>query len=203
MGNTEKFDQMATKYDTAERVFIAEISASAVRDVLGVSRKYTSALDFGCGTGVVGLSLIDLFDRVYFLDTSLNMLNVVDEKLKEIGVSNAETLHIDLEQDNNMDFDFKVDCIFMCQVLLHINDYVPVLDKLKNMLNPNGVLVIVDFDENTEIVSDLVHGGFNQFKLCESLKGLDFSKVESKNFHSGEKLFMNQDATMFVLKAEL
>ncbi len=204
MGNTEKFDQMATTYDTDERVFIADISAKAVREVLSCdTRDYKTALDFGCGSGVVGLSLIDMFEKVYFLDSSLNMLKVVDEKLELIGLTNAETLFLDLENGDCMDLGIKLDCIFMCQVLLHIKDYVPVLDKLKNMLNPNGVLVIVDFDKNHDIISDLVHGGFDQDILKEELLSLGFGIVESRNFYNGEKIFMKEDATMFVLKADI
>ncbi len=204
MGNTEKFDQMATKYDNAERTFIADISGAAIRDVLELDNtQYKNALDFGCGTGIVGLNLRDMFDKVYFLDTSLNMLMVVNEKLKIMGIESAETLHLDLEQENHLDFEFKVDCIFMCQVLLHIKDYAPVLNKLKNMLNPNGVLLIVDFDKNPDISSDLVHNGFNQEELRKEIKSFGFKKVESKNFYTGENIFMNQTATMFVLKADL
>ncbi len=201
MGNTEKFDQMATQYDTAERIFIADISANAIRGHLN-SDDYKTGLDFGCGTGIVGLNLIDMFDKIYFLDTSLNMLRVVNEKLEKMDIKNAKTLNLDLENGSNMTFDVKVDCVFMCQVLLHINDYVPVLDKIKKMLNPNGAIIITDFDENENVISELVHSGFNQVKLGDELKKIGFSKVESKNFYSGEKVFMNQDATIFVLKAE-
>ncbi len=202
MGNTEQFDRMANNYDSPERVNIANISSVAIKETFD-KNQYRTAIDFGCGSGVVGLNLINDFEKVYFIDTSLNMLNVVDEKIKTLDIKNAETLFLNLEENDNINFDVKVDCIFMCQVLLHINDYVPVLEKLKNLLNPNGSLVIVDFDKNHNIDSDLVHNGFNQETLTTELKNLGFSNVESKNFYTGENLFMNQTATMFVLKADL
>ncbi len=202
MGNIEQFDNIANTYDTAERVNIANLSSSAIEKSLG-NTKYKTALDFGCGSGLVGLNLINDFEKVYFLDTSLNMLKVVDEKIKKLGLDNAETIYLNLEEDNNMDLDIKFDCVFMCQVLLHIKDYKPVLEKLKNLLNPNGTLVVVDFDKNHSINSEFVHNGFIQTDLCEELKSLGFNKVNSENFHTGENIFMNQSATMFVLKAEL
>ncbi len=205
MGNTEKFDSMASNYDTTERVSIAYLSSQAINQALnnGNSSKYKTALDFGCGTGLVGLDLINNFEEILFMDTSINMLNVVDEKINLLGLSNAKTIHLDLEANENLDLNIAVDCIFMCQVLLHIENYIPVLDKLKNMLAPNGVIFIVDFDKNFNISSDLVHNGFDQEKLKAEFKSLGFTKINSSNFHSGEKIFMNQDATMFLLRAEL
>ncbi len=206
MGNTEKFDEMASNYDTVERTFIADISSTSIREVVNSEsnvKHFRSGLDFGCGTGIVGLNLMDMFDKVYFVDTSLNMLEVVDAKLNKLGLDNSETLYLDLEKDDSLDINIKVDCIFMCQVLLHIKDYKPVLEKLKNLLNENGRLFIVDFDKNNNISSELVHNGFNQKDLCCAIKDMGFSKVESKNFYNGDKIFMNQDATMFVLSAEL
>ncbi len=202
MGNTEKFDNMASAYDTLERVNIANISTVAVKDVL-CNKSYKTALDFGCGTGLVGINLIKDFEKIFFLDTSLNMLQVVDEKIRLLNIDSAETLYLNLEENDTFELDIKVDCIFMCQVLLHINDYMPVLKKLSKLLNSMGSLIIVDFDKNPDIVSDLVHNGFNQTELAKEIKSLGFSSVESKNFHSGKNIFMNQDATMFVLKAEL
>ncbi len=202
MANTEKFDQMATQYDNADRVHVANIASTAIKEAL-TDKSYKLGLDFGCGSGVVGLNLINNFDKVYFLDTSLNMLKVVDEKIKVMGVNNAETLLLDLEENTNINLDVKFDCIFMCQVLLHIPDHKLVIEKLKNLLSSNGTLVIVDFDKNLNIVSDLVHNGFNQDDLCKYIKSLGFSSVQSKNFYTKENLFMNQTATMFLLKADL
>ncbi len=201
MGNIEKFDQMATNYDTPERVDIANISAKAVQSAISDNTNLKTALDFGCGSGIVGLNLIENFEMVYFLDTSVNMLKVVDEKLAKQNIINAKTILLNLEEEK--DLDIKVDCIFMCQVLLHIKDHLPVLEKLSKNLNPNGQFIIVDFDKNPNITSDLVHNGFDQKELCENLKAIGFKNATSKNFHFGEKIFMNQDANMFVLKAEL
>ncbi len=202
MGNTEKFDNMASNYDSPERVHIANLSSNAINEAFN-NKHYETGLDFGCGSGLVGLNLINSFDKMFFLDTSLNMLEVVNEKIKNLNLDNSETVFLDLETADSLDFNIKVDCIFMCQVLLHIKDYIPVLEKLTKLLNPNGTLLIVDFDKNNNIDSDLVHNGFVQEDLCSNLKNMGFSNVNSKNFHTGDNIFMNQNATMFVLKAEL
>ncbi|MCM3038888.1 hypothetical protein M3201_04130 [Paenibacillus motobuensis] len=60
MGNTDIFDSMASGYDTPERIRIAKIISNAVREYIS-DGKNKSAIDFGCGTGLVGMDLLDDF----------------------------------------------------------------------------------------------------------------------------------------------
>lgn len=198
MGNTDKFDLMANIYDNDERVKLAEISSKAIKSFLN-NTKNKSAMDFGCGTGLVGISLIDDFDSVLFVDSSTNMINVVDEKLKSYKIINGKTIWIDIENEKFLNA--KVDCIFMAQVLLHIKDTRDVLCKLYKSLKSGGKLYITDFDKNYNINSDVVHNGFEQEALKKMLQEIGFQKVSSKTFYEGENIFMKEDATMFVLEA--
>ncbi|MBP9659110.1 MAG: methyltransferase, partial [Proteocatella sp.] len=127
MGNTDKFDVIADNYDSPERMRIAEISSDALREYLDDS-KNKSAIDFGCGTGLVGISLINEFRHMLFLDTSQNMISVVDRKINEAGIVNANSLCFDFETSDSETV--NADYIFMAQVLLHIRDYKSVLQKL-------------------------------------------------------------------------
>lgn len=68
MGNTEKFEMIANIYDTPERVHIAKVSSEAIRGYI-VDTKSKDAIDFGCGTGLVGMNLINDFHSMLFLDT--------------------------------------------------------------------------------------------------------------------------------------
>lgn len=197
MGNIEKFNMMANLYDASERVEIARISAGAVRARLKNAAE-RNAIDFGCGTGLVGLELLDLFKSVVFVDASENMVSVVAEKIKRGGYLNATALCCDIEQSPS---DLKTDCIFMAQVLLHIREVEPLLTRLHAMLHPGGRLLIVDFDKNEAIMSDEVHNGFVQSELSGTLKTIGFRKVESATFHHGKRIFMRQDASMFVMDA--
>ena len=58
MGNTDKFEMIANKYDTPERVQIAKVSSDAIRNYL-VNATNKNAIDFGCGTGLVGMNLLN------------------------------------------------------------------------------------------------------------------------------------------------
>lgn len=199
MGNTDKFDQIANSYDTPERMQIAKLSADAIRECLADAKGKT-AIDFGCGTGLAGMHLLKDFESILFLDASQNMIQEVRRKISEANIRNADTLCFDFEKDSIADL--RADCIFMVQVLLHIGDFRPVLRRLYDVLNAGGRLIIIDFDKNVEITSTLVHNGFDQEELADIMKETGCKRVQSRTFHQGSKIFMGQDASLFILDAQ-
>jgi Methylase involved in ubiquinone/menaquinone biosynthesis len=196
MGNTDKFEMIADIYDTSERIQIAKVVANAIREYL-IDAKGKSAIDFGCGTGLVGMNLINDFNSILFLDTSQNMLNQIKQKISGSNIQNAATLCVDFEKESFSDL--HADYIFMAQVLLHIKNFELVLSRLYEILNKNGHLLIVDFDKNEKVVSDMIHNGFDQIELADSMTKIGYRNIQSKTFYTGSKIFMGQDASMFIL----
>ncbi len=195
MGNIEKFDAMATQYDTPERARIAKIIAGAIRKRVA-SGADKCAVDYGCGTGLVGICLADIFDSLVLIDASPNMIEQVNAKIA--GIPNAEALCRDFSREPP---DVRADYIFLTQVLLHVKDIEPFLASLFAALNPGGRLLIVDFNKNEAVASELVHNGFDQSELAEVLKRIGFLSADSETFYRGERIFMNQDASLFILDA--
>ncbi|MDF2511577.1 MAG: Methyltransferase type 12 [Herbinix sp.] len=198
MGNTEIFDTMANVYDTSERASIAKLAADAIRGYI-VDGKSKSAIDFGCGTGLVGMNLLEDFGSILFLDSSQPMVEQIKQKISDYNLTGAQTLCFDFEKENNSEI--HADYIFMSQVLLHIKDIEWILSRLYQVLNAKGHLIIVDFNKNEKVVSDKVHNGFEVEELIMLLGKIGFSDMKSKTFYTGSKIFMNQDASLFVLDA--
>ncbi|MWV46255.1 methyltransferase [Paenibacillus sp. HJL G12] len=199
MGNTDKFEMIANIYDTPERIQIAKVSSDAIREYL-IDTKSKNAIDFGCGTGLVGMNLLNDFNSVLFLDTSPNMVNQIKQKISDFNIQNADTLCFDFETEGLSDL--RADYIFMAQVLLHIDDVEFVLSRLFDVLNEGGHLLIVDFNKNENIVSDIVHNGFHQEELTDIMKKIGYGHIQSKTCYTGSKIFMGQDASMFILDAQ-
>jgi ubiquinone/menaquinone biosynthesis C-methylase UbiE len=199
MGNTDAFEIIANKYDTSERIKIAKITSNTIREYI-VNGKDKSAIDFGCGTGLIGMNLLSDFKRMIFLDTSPKMLEQINQKIADSNIRNADTLCFDFETAFRSDI--HADYIFMAQVLLHINDVELILSRLYEVLNPEGHLLMVDFNKNEEIISDKVHNGFEQEKLIALMTKIGFKGIKSKTFYNGNKIFMNQDASLFILDAK-
>ncbi|ANY76330.1 methyltransferase type 12 [Paenibacillus ihbetae] len=199
MGNTDKFEMIANMYDTPERIQIAKVSSDAIRNFL-VETKSKNAIDFGCGTGLVGMNLLNEFKSMLFLDTSQNMINQIKQKITNYNIQNVDTLCFDIEKDSLSDI--HADYIFMAQVLLHIHDVKLVLSRLFDALNEGGHLLIVDFNKNEKIVSDIVHNGFNPEELSNIMTEIGYRDIQFKTFYTGSKIFMGHDASMFILDSK-
>ncbi len=199
MGNIEKFDAMATQYDTPGRQAVANIIAAEIRACVqdGATKQ---AIDYGCGTGMVGLQLLDVFASLLLIDASANMVDEVTRKLTKLNAKSAKALCCDILADNPPDL--HADYIIIAQVLLHVKETEQLLSRLHHMLNRGGHLIIVDFDLNPEIESDEVRNGFDQVDLMSILLQCGFTKAHANTFYHGEKMFMNKDASLFLMDAE-
>lgn len=191
---TNVFEQMAKRYDTAERMELANVIVKEVRTELQNSHS-KSLLDYGSGTGLISLALSDLVDSILLVDSSEQMVEVAKAKISHKGIANAEVLHSDFTQGTPQ---HKADIVLMSLVLLHIPDTTKILQELFNSLNDDGKLIIIDFDKNEKINHPKVHNGFSHEELKERLAKVGFKSIEIRTFHHGNHIFMNQDASMFI-----
>lgn len=188
------FEQMSNRYDSEERIELAKIVSDEVKTELRDS-KSKSLIDYGSGTGLVSLALADLVDSVLLVDSSQQMLEVAKEKIVHKGITNAEVLFSDFTKETP---EMKADIVLMSLVLLHIPDTKAILKELFNVLNDGGKLIIVDFDKNEKVSHPKVHNGFLHEELESKLSEVGFKSIEMKTFHHRERVFVNQDASMFI-----
>ncbi|GGA93314.1 class I SAM-dependent methyltransferase [Ornithinibacillus halotolerans] len=188
------FEKMANRYDTEERIELANIIVKQVRPELENCKSKT-LLDYGCGTGLSSLQLSDLVESILLVDSSQKMLEVAKAKISRKGITNANVLFSDFTQETP---DLKADIILMSLVLLHISDTKKILQELYNILNKDGKLIVIDFDKNENIHHPKVHNGFSHEELKKTLSEIGFQSTEIKTFYHGNRIFMNQDASVFI-----
>ena len=188
------FEQMAKRYDTEERIELAKVIVDEVRPELRNS-KSKSLIDYGSGTGLISLELSDLVDSILLVDSSKQMLEVAKAKISHKGITNANALYSDFTEETP---ELKADIVLMSLVLLHIPDTKKILQELFNVLNNGGKLIIIDFDKNDKISHPKVHNGFSHEELKKILSEIGFKSIEIKTFYHGNRIFMNQDASMFI-----
>lgn len=109
------------------------------------------------GNRLLGFNLIDEFESILFVDTSVMMLEQVDHKIKTNHLQKATFFNLSL----------------------------------------SGQLIIIDFDYNEAVQSDLVHPEFNQADLKSYLSEIGFKRIESMTVYSGSGILMGQDASLF------
>lgn len=188
------FEQMAKRYDTEERIELSKVIVKEVRPELRNS-KSKSLIDYGSGTGLISLELSDLVASILLVDSSKQMLEVAKAKISHKGITNSKVLYSDFTQETP---ELKADIVLMSLVLLHIPDTKKILQELFNILSNGGKLIIIDFDKNDKINHPKVHNGFSHEELKKRLSEVGFKSIEVKTFYHGNRIFMNQDAAMFI-----
>ncbi|MBX9852196.1 MAG: class I SAM-dependent methyltransferase [Cytophagaceae bacterium] len=189
-----RFDQIANKYDTKERKELAKIIVNAIKPEL-TDCKDKSLLDYGCGTGLVGLEFSTLVDQLLLMDSSEQMLGIVKEKIDRDNIKNAEVIASDFTKTF---LNMKVDIIVVSLVLLHIPVVHKILSHFHSALHAKGKLIIVDFDKNEKVYHPDVHSGFTHTHLKSLLTDAGFNTIEIKTFYHGKNIFMNQDASLLI-----
>lgn len=192
--DTNVFEEMAKKYDTEERKELAKIIVKEVKKELRNSET-KSLIDYGSGTGLISLELSDVVDSILLIDSSKQMLEIVEAKISQKGISNSKVLYSDFTKDTP---ELNADIVIMSLVLLHIPDTKKILTELFNILNKDGKLIIIDFDKNEQIDHPKVHNGFSHEELKNKLKEVGFMTTEIRTFHHGRRIFIKQDASMFI-----
>jgi SAM-dependent methyltransferase len=119
----------------------SEVITNQIRKLIALSRQMT-ALEFGAGTGIASFLLKDDLKEITLMDSSSEMVKIIDEKIKTTNVNNLKTLYFDLEREDYKGSRF--DLIFTQMVLHHVTDLENIISKFYNLLNPGGYLAIAD-----------------------------------------------------------
>lgn len=202
----ENFDLYSKNWDTENRTERAKAIANEICNHIEINSNEKSAMEFGCGTGLVGFQLADRFKSIIFTDSSNGMIEQVEKKISELNIT-ASTLCCDFLTD--IPSDLHVDYIFSSLVLHHIIDTKMILARLYKVLNNGGHLLIVDIDKDDGSFHAKYpdfdgHNGFDQLSLMNLIKEVGFSKANIHTFYHNSKCFNGKKSpySLFILDAE-
>ena len=201
----EYFDMMSKNFDTDERTTRAVAIADKIRALIADGGT-KSAIEFGCGTGLVGFQLIDIFQSLVLMDSSAGMIGKVEEKLQSLKAPNASALLCDLSVETPENL--RVDYIFSSMALHHVGDTEAILRTFRDLLNDGGHLLIVDLDkEDGSFHSDVPgfdgHNGFEQSSLRDLTTRAGFGEVTMETFYHDVKAADGGEApySLFIMDA--
>ncbi|MCY6959740.1 class I SAM-dependent DNA methyltransferase [Clostridium brassicae] len=199
------FDNYAKTWDTDERIDRARIISDKIINSIDVN-KDCSAMEFGCGTGLVSFNLYKRFKSITLIDTSREMIDILNSKIDKYKANNMISYQSDIFDESLTDR--KYDVIYNSMVLHHIQDTKSIIKKFYDLLNEYGYLCIVDLDEEDgsfhKKYSDFDgHNGFNQEKLKNVLIAVGFKDVESNTFFHDKKDIDGKkiNYSLFLMKA--
>jgi cyclopropane fatty-acyl-phospholipid synthase-like methyltransferase len=175
------FDQAAPTWDVnPQRVKLAQDIFRSIAAALDIQAGMT-ALDFGCGTGLLSLQILERTGAITCADSSVGMLDVLESKARSAGLSGVTTLH--LGSDDGSGLAGSYDLITSSMTFHHVGDVLSLVKKLAGLLNAGGILCAADLDpDNGKFHGDntgVFHDGFPRDEMMNFFKDAGLIDVKS------------------------
>ncbi len=199
--DTGHFDQAAATWDDkpARIVLMKKVGEAILREAQPTNN--ADVLDYGCGTGLVGLYLLPFVRSVVGADNSPGMLEVLRKKIEDGALHNMQTMQLDLQCDPVPEDRYHL--ILSSMALHHIADTTRTLTAFFQMLHPQGVLCLADLDTEpgvfhpSDVAPSVYHHGFDRADLKARLAQVGFSGAKDVTAHTIRKPIESGDERDF------
>jgi len=171
------FDERARTYDAepGHRDRRDNVLA-AIREAVPMGAS-TRVLEYGSGTGTLGLALAPDVAAVLLADASAGMTEVATERIVELGLDHVRAVQLDVLTDALPDGRFDV--IISVMALHHVPDVPAALRAFAALLDEGGRVALCDLDaeDGSFHTSDFGgHHGFARAALAADLTAAGFEK---------------------------
>ncbi|MGL4989900.1 MAG: class I SAM-dependent methyltransferase [Sarcina sp.] len=193
------FDELAKMWNSKESLDRAILVARNIENNLNLNKEQT-AMEFGCGTGILSFNLKNKFKHIDLVDTSKGMLEVALETIKKDNIDNIEIKNINLANENVKE---RYDVIYSSMALHHVQDVEAMVSKFYDILANDGQVAIAELNEDNGDfhwgVEDFNgHNGFNQAKLKEMFEKVGFKNIKIQEIFKGNKNQRGKEITYSV-----
>lgn len=179
-----EFDVRAKAWDEnpEHAVRAAKIAAAILKSPL--FKPGASALEAGCGTGLLGFALRKSLGSLVLADASPGMLAEVERKIEEAAEDGAKTELLDLDSGASSSRRYGV--IVSQMALHHVKDERKAFASFHAMLEDGGALFIADLDaEDGSFHGPEFDGrkGFDREALAEIARNAGFERISFQTVH--------------------
>lgn len=199
--NRARFDEAAKDWDKSDfRLSLAKNITDAILDNVEL-KKDDAVMDFGCGTGLVGLNIAPFVGRLVGVDLSANMLEAFGEKAKAGGLENVSSMVVEPEFDFG---DMGLDVIVSAMALHHVKEPSKQLCLFAKALKKGGTIAIADLaKEDGSFHSDnngVYHFGFSPEEAASLFEAAGFEDFGVVTAHTVKKPHRDYDILLFTAK---
>lgn len=197
------FDKVANTWDTDFRIDRSKIISKKIVDNIPYDY-FSNTLEYGCGTGLITFNFISKIKNGLLIDTSKEMINVVNKKINTYKFNNIRCICGDvmnISLNNNFTF------IYSSMVLHHIDNIDMLAQKFYSLLSNDGILCIVDLCKDNGLFHKYEigfhgHNGFDIPEIENTFVNNNFKIVTSEIIYKGIKTIDNEGHPyeLFMLK---
>jgi ubiquinone/menaquinone biosynthesis C-methylase UbiE len=198
---TNHFDEAAASWDAEpRRIELAKAVGDAILRHVQPTRDM-DVLDYGCGTGLLGLFLLPYVRSVTGADSSSGMLQVLEQKIQAGNLQQMRTEKLDLQHDSVPESHYHL--IASNMVMHHVDQIDALLTVFYRMLLPGGYLAIADLDtepglfHGPEAAASVHHHGFDRRTFMDRLYRTGFIDAKGVTAHIIRKPIANGEIREF------
>ena len=158
--------------------FISEIESR------GTINDQTHMLDFGCGTGLVGLHFVEKVGKLTLVDNSPAMIEVLRTKIIENSYTNTEVVEGTIEDALEIE---SFTLIVASMSVHHVDDIPHLINHFHKRLVKNGKVIISDLykEDGSFHFPDVVpQNGFDLDTLQSQFAEAGFTVEHISNYHT-------------------
>jgi len=133
----------APRHYLERRRFNIDIRVETVQYFLR-NREFNKILDVGCGDGSASIPLLNAQRKLTLLDLSSSMLSIAESKVPPALADNVQAINQDFLTANLELRSF--DLIICLGLLAHVDSPKAVIDKIAQLLCPNGIVIMQSTD---------------------------------------------------------
>ena len=142
------------------------------------------ALDFGCGTGLVGLQFVPYVEKVVMVDNSPSMLAILQQKCEKDKLTPSQVELVEGSMEEVSATNLKL--IVTLMALHHVPDTKLLLQQFYNSLDKGGYIAIGDLqtEDGSFHAETVPHNGFDPHDICAALSAIGFQLMLCETFHT-------------------
>lgn len=193
------FDLAALTWDEKpQRLKLAADIFTSIAAAVNISPGI-DALDFGCGTGLLSLQILERTGRISCADSSRGMLDALESKVKSAGLEGVSIIH--LESDDAAGLNGSYDLITSSMTFHHVQDVPSLVKRLAGCLADGGTLCVADLDPDNGMFHEdntgVFHYGFAREEMMKYLTEAGLINVKSMTAAVVERKNGSGDAVKF------
>lgn len=202
---TDRFAAKAAEWDTpSPRTVMAEKFVNEIKQ-MNLVNKEIHFVEFGCGTGLVGINFIAESKRVTFVDNSSAMLSILREKIDSIQAKNCNILEGSYPEMRLIE---KADIIVALMSVHHVELIDEMAKAFRSILDKDGQLIIGDLrteDGSFHGTESVPHNGFDEKSFTNLFQQSGFEIEKFYTFNTMQRTLEEQnqrDFEQFIMVAK-
>jgi ubiquinone/menaquinone biosynthesis C-methylase UbiE len=179
--NMNHFNQVAALWDEDKIHWDRSKAIATDMQILLPLSKEWRVLEYGAGTGILSFMLKDAVNEIVMMDSSEEMVKVMQKKVADSDSDNLCPTLFDLEKQTYSGA--KFDLLTTQMTLHHIMDVPTIIDHFYDVLNDNGYIAIADLyteDGSFHGKGFTGHNGFDPQAMADMLTAAGFKNPQYK-----------------------